>query len=97
MNSQNYPLAQYFEDACEKIKIYGKSMSTDDLQVVYGLYKQATVGDVNIPEPSFIYFTEKAKWKAWNGNKGKSQDQAKHEYVTYCLKFLPDEVKNNYK
>jgi len=36
-------------------------------------------------------FTGKAKWDAWNGNKGKSKDQAKHEYVVYCKTKLPKE------
>lgn len=94
MNS--YPLAKHFDNAAKDIKTHGKSMSNDDLQAIYGLYKQATVGDINIAEPSFYQLTEKAKWKAWNSQKGKSADQAKQEYVEYCLKFFPEDVKAQY-
>jgi diazepam-binding inhibitor (GABA receptor modulator, acyl-CoA-binding protein) len=94
MNS--YPLAKHFEQAAQEIKVHGKSMSNDDLSQIYGLYKQATVGDINIPQPSFYQLTEKAKWNSWNSQKGKSADQAKHEYVEYCLKFFPEDVKAKY-
>jgi diazepam-binding inhibitor (GABA receptor modulating acyl-CoA-binding protein) len=93
----SYPLAKHFDDCSQKIKTDGKNVSNDDLQVIYGLYKQATEGDNTKEEPSFYQLTEKAKWKAWNANKGKSKEQAKHEYVDYCKKFLPDNIKNNYQ
>jgi diazepam-binding inhibitor (GABA receptor modulating acyl-CoA-binding protein) len=92
----NYPRAKHFDKVKDLIREYGKSMNNDDLQVIYGLYKQATVGDVNTPEPSFYQLTEKAKWNAWAKNKGKSSDQAKQEYVDYCLKFFPENEKANY-
>ena len=38
----------------------------------------------------------KAKWDAWNGAKGKSQVDAKREYVQTVLKYLPDDVKAKY-
>ena len=95
MNS--YPLAKHFDEVAKLIKEHGKGMNNDDLSRVYGLYKQATVGDINIPEPSFYQLTEKGKWKAWNEQKGKSQDQAKHEYVEVCLKYFPNNVKSNFQ
>jgi diazepam-binding inhibitor (GABA receptor modulating acyl-CoA-binding protein) len=93
---QSYPLAKHFEDAANQIKTHGKSMNNNDLQVIYGLYKQATVGDINIEKPSFYQLEAKAKYAAWESNKGKSQDQAKHEYVEYCLKFFPEDLKKTY-
>ena len=60
-----------------------------------GLYQQATVGDVNIGIISVIFVDQpemddinKDIWDAWNVNKGKSQDQAKHEYVEYAKREL---------
>ncbi len=47
-------------------------------------------------KPSFYKLTEKGKWEAWNKQKGKSQDQAKDEYVRVCVKYLPDELKQKY-
>ncbi len=91
-----YPLAVHFDKAANDIKVHGKNMSSDDMKVIYGLYKQATVGDINIEQPSFYQLTEKGKWNAWNDQKGKSKDQAKHEYVTLALKYFPDDTKKQY-
>jgi acyl-CoA-binding protein len=41
--------------------------------------------------------TEKGKWNAWNEQKGKSKDQARHEYAATVLKYLPDNVKSKYQ
>ena len=43
----------------------------DEMLKLYGLYKQATVGDVNTDRPGMLDFAGKAKWDAWSGNKGK--------------------------
>jgi diazepam-binding inhibitor (GABA receptor modulating acyl-CoA-binding protein) len=93
---ENYPLAKHFDDVKELIKEHGKSMNNNDLSLVYGLYKQATVGDINIEKPSFYQLTEKGKWEAWNSQKGKSADQAKHEYVQAAVKYFPDDLKQKY-
>lgn len=92
-----YPLSPKFEDAAADIKTHGKNLSNDQLLVLYGLYKQATVGDNNTAEPSFYQLSDKAKWKAWNGQKGKGKDQARHEYVVEVSKLVPDDVKAKYQ
>jgi len=58
-----------------------KTLSNDELQEIYGLYKQATVGDINTSRPGMLDFKGKAKWDAWNGRKGMSQDEAKQKYI----------------
>ncbi|KOB77702.1 Acyl-CoA binding protein, partial [Operophtera brumata] len=55
-----------------------KPSDTENL-ALYSLYKQAVFGDVNIAQPSGL--VESAKWKAWNGRKGISQDDAKKQYI----------------
>lgn len=47
---------------------------------VYALYKQATIGDINIPQPWSVQFEARAKWDAWNEQKGKSKEAAMAEY-----------------
>lgn len=91
-----YPLAKHFDKACNDIKVYGKSMSSDDMKLIYGLFKQANLGDNTTEQPSFYQLTEKGKWNAWNDQKGKSKDQAKNEYVVVALKYFPDDVKQQY-
>jgi diazepam-binding inhibitor (GABA receptor modulating acyl-CoA-binding protein) len=59
-----------------------KSRPTDsELLELYGLYKQATVGDINIEKPYFFKFEELAKWNAWDLYKGLSTYDSEVKYV----------------
>jgi acyl-CoA-binding protein len=48
---------------------------------IYGLYKQATLGDVTEKKPGFGDLVGRAKWDAWNGFKGTESDEAKRQYI----------------
>lgn len=48
---------------------------------IYGLYKQATLGDVTEKKPGFGDMIGRAKWDAWNGLKGVSSDEAMERYI----------------
>ena len=89
--------AKYFEKAAADVLKYVKELSNDNKLKLYGLYKQAKVGDINIPEPGKLELKANAKWKAWNQVKGKSQEEAKREYVEFVLPLLPEEIKKDYK
>jgi acyl-CoA-binding protein len=39
---------------------------------LYGLFKQATVGDINGEKPGLLDFRKKAKYDAWNEFQGTS-------------------------
>ncbi|KAF7424127.1 hypothetical protein PC9H_009430 [Pleurotus ostreatus] len=60
----------------------------DDQLNFYKLYKQATVGDVNIPRPGMLDFTGKAKWDAWDSVKGLSKEDAMAQYVEKLIEIL---------
>ena len=47
------------------------------------LFLEATVGDNNTSKPGMLDLKGKYKWDAWNSNKGKSQADAKQEYVAF--------------
>jgi len=70
-----------FEEAVEKVKQLKQSPNNDELLEVYALYKQATVGENTTPKPGMFDLKGKAKWEAWNGKKGVSQEEAKQKYV----------------
>ncbi|KAI5481269.1 acyl-CoA-binding protein, ACBP [Pseudohyphozyma bogoriensis] len=59
-----------------------------DQLVFYGLFKQAKEGDNEKPKPGMLDFAGKAKWEAWNKNKGLDAETAKHKYVEYFLQVL---------
>lgn len=79
-----------FQTSANKIKEEGKAcgLTNDELLALYGLYKQATVGDNNTEKPSFYQLENKAKWEAWNNRKGLSQKQAEAEYIALVAQFL---------
>ncbi|CEP15684.1 hypothetical protein [Parasitella parasitica] len=58
----------------------------------YGLYKQATEGDVNIPRPSSRQVVDYAKWKAWSRMKGMSPIEAQKLYVESLIQLLTELV-----
>ena len=70
-----------FEEAVERSKTLAARPSNDVLLQLYGLYKQATDGDVSTPRPGGFDFKSIAKWDAWKGQEGKSQEAARAEYV----------------
>ncbi|MCO5566168.1 hypothetical protein L7F22_019844 [Adiantum nelumboides] len=79
----------------EAVKIVG-SMPKDgpvqptqeDQLKFYGLFKQATIGDVNTSRPGMMDFTGKYKWDAWKKNEGLSKDDAKSQYVAALIAIL---------
>ena len=58
-----------------------KRPSDDELLELYGLYKQATIGDNNTPQPGVFDFKGKYKWKAWDKLKGTSKEEAENKYI----------------
>lgn len=83
-------LKEDFEQYAEKAKTLPDSTSNDNKLILYGLYKQATVGDVNTSRPGLFDMTGKAKWDAWHNVKGKTQEEAMHEYIAKVKKLLEE-------
>jgi len=48
---------------------------------LYALYKQSTEGDVQGDRPGMMDFVGRAKYDEWKKHEGKSQDDAKQEYI----------------
>jgi diazepam-binding inhibitor (GABA receptor modulating acyl-CoA-binding protein) len=74
-------LQDRFQKAADSVKSFTKRPSDDELLYTYSLYKQATIGDINIPEPSFFQFEQKSKWNAWNERKGMKKEVAMEKYI----------------
>jgi acyl-CoA-binding protein len=75
-------LQQQFEQAVAASKTLSEKPSDDTLLKLYALYKQGTVGDINISEPGPFDFVGRAKYDAWERLKGTSKDVAMKEYIT---------------
>jgi len=78
----------YFTKAAEDVKKLKSSPTDEEKLALYGLYKQATVGDVNTDRPGMLDFTGKAKWDAWNSRKGMSKEDAEKEYIAVADKCI---------
>ncbi|MDX5418451.1 MAG: acyl-CoA-binding protein [Hymenobacteraceae bacterium] len=70
-----------FESAVERSKTLSERPSNDVLLQLYGLFKQASEGNVNTERPGGFDFKAIAKWDAWKKLEGKPQDEAREEYV----------------
>ena len=82
-------LTGQFEAAAKHVAEKGKGLKNDDALKFYGWYKQATTGDCNTAKPGGMFNQkEKAKWEAWNANKGMSGDDAKKAYVDFAKSKL---------
>ncbi|XP_029865288.1 acyl-CoA-binding domain-containing protein 7 isoform X4 [Aquila chrysaetos chrysaetos] len=71
-----------FDGAAEDVKKLKTRPTDDELKELYGFYKQATVGDINIECPGMLDLKGKAKWEAWNLKKGLSKEDAMNAYIS---------------
>jgi acyl-CoA-binding protein len=55
---------------------------------LYKYYKQATIGDCNIPEPSKENINEYAKWNAWKEVQGVEKRFAMGSYISIYEHYL---------
>ncbi len=70
-----------FEAAVANSKDLSERPDNATLLKIYGLYKQATVGDNTEKKPGFSDMVGRAKWDAWNNLKGTDAEAAKQQYV----------------
>ncbi|KAH9404417.1 hypothetical protein TYRP_000240 [Tyrophagus putrescentiae] len=70
-----------FEEAAELVKKLKTRPTDQELLEIYGLYKQGTEGDCNIPKPGMFDLKGKAKWEHWNSLKGMSKADAQKKYI----------------
>ncbi|VDM48241.1 unnamed protein product [Toxocara canis] len=85
-------LDERFQSAVEIVQKLPKegpvATSNDEKLTFYSLYKQATIGKINIPQPAFYRITERFKWDAWNSLGDMPSDEAKEKYVSTLLDML---------
>lgn len=81
-------LKEQFEQAVAGSKTLSQKPDNNTLLSLYSLYKQATEGDVSGDAPSNPFdFVARAKYTAWEGQKGKSADAAMQEYIDLVAKL----------
>ncbi len=84
-------LKERFDRAVAQSKTLTNRPDNPTLLKLYALYKQATIGDVEGEQPSFIDMVGRAKYDAWTGVKGKAKDEAMQDYIALIDRLLEDD------
>jgi diazepam-binding inhibitor (GABA receptor modulator, acyl-CoA-binding protein) len=84
-------LKEAFEEATAASKLLPAKPDNQTLLRLYGLYKQATDGDLGpaVPQPGAFDFVGNAKYGAWQALKGTSAEDAMSAYIE-LIKTLKD-------
>ncbi len=75
------PLEDDFAAAQERVKKLPRRPANEHLLALYGLYKQATEGDVSGSRPGMLDLKGRAKYDAWASRKGMKSEEAMKKYV----------------
>ncbi|WP_411026776.1 acyl-CoA-binding protein, partial [Salmonella sp. s54395] len=73
--------SEEFKTAAIDVKKLTTKPTDSDLLELYGLYKQATVGDCNTERPGMLDMKGKYKWDAWNSRKGMTTSESEQKYI----------------
>ncbi|MGB5486515.1 MAG: acyl-CoA-binding protein [Lysobacterales bacterium] len=76
-----------FEQASIAAKSLPERPDNDTMLQLYALYKQGSSGDVSGSKPGMFDFVGVAKYEAWKGLTGLSQDDAKNQYIELVSKL----------
>ncbi len=80
-----------FLQAAEAVKQLSTKPDNNTLGILYGLYKQATIGNNNTNKPSILDISGNIKWNNWNNYKNYSKHQAEVEYIQLVNKLIMDD------
>ena len=76
-----------FAAAQERVRRLARQPAASELLALYGLFKQATVGDVAGKRPGLLDMKGRAKFDAWQQRKGESREVCEREYVQLVAKL----------
>ncbi|CAD5210568.1 unnamed protein product [Bursaphelenchus okinawaensis] len=80
-----------FEAAQKRLNLLTQDVDNDVKLKVYGLFKQATVGDATGDRPGALNFVARAKYDSWNTYKGLSKEEARAKYVSLITELAGSE------
>lgn len=70
-----------FKIALEKVQSLDTRPTNENLLKLYGLYKQASEGDVKGDRPGGFDFKAIAKYDSWASLRGSSKEEAMQSYI----------------
>jgi diazepam-binding inhibitor (GABA receptor modulator, acyl-CoA-binding protein) len=84
-------LQEQFADAKVKVQTLSTRPDNSILLKLYGLNKQATIGDFNEGPPPMFDFVATAKQNAWKSYKDTPKEEAMQAYVDLVTELLSAE------
>ena len=81
-----------FQLAVKSINELTYRPSDEELLTLYSLYKQITVGNINITRPGLLKFKEKAKWDAWKSLENSDPEKNILEYIELAYKLTKNDA-----
>lgn len=76
-------LKQKFDSAAKRVHELKQKPDNNALLKLYGLYKQATSGNIRGDRPGLFDPKGRAKYDAWKSQLNKTPQKAMEEYVAY--------------
>ncbi|XP_019729399.1 acyl-CoA-binding protein-like [Hippocampus comes] len=80
-------MTESFEKAASEAKKLKTQPNREEVNELYGLYKQATNGDLESERPGILDILGRRKWDSWMGKKGLSKEEAMAAYVELVEKL----------
>lgn len=77
-----------FEAARQRVEDLTTRPTNEELLKLYGLFKQATMGDAHGDEPGGFDFKAVAKFRAWKENQGQAADVAMAQYIDFANELV---------
>ncbi|KAM9829076.1 acyl-CoA-binding protein-like [Syngnathus typhle] len=86
-------MTESFKKAAEEVKMLKTRPNREEVKALYGLYKQATIGDIDsaTARPGVLDIIGRRKWDSWTEKKGMSKEEAMAAYVD-----VVDKLKTKY-
>lgn len=75
----------------DKVRVGELDMQNSKGALLYGLYKQATIGDIEGAQPWAYNVKARAKWDSWAAQKGMPTVEAMEKYIDAVSKLLRSE------
>ncbi|XP_053517096.1 acyl-CoA-binding domain-containing protein 7-like [Artibeus jamaicensis] len=77
-----------FDEAAEDVKKLKTRPDDEELEELYGLYKQSVIGDIDIGYPGMLELQGKTEWEAWNLQKESSKEDATSAYISKAKELI---------
>lgn len=80
-------LVKSFETSVEIVNNLQSRPTDDELLKIYAYYKQSTIGNNNLMEPSLLNIKARKKWNAWNNIKNMNKSIAMQNYINLATQL----------